>query len=353
MRIPIAVRASGLVTALGYNAPSTLAALRAGISGVMTRAWADREGGEPYRCARIVLPQRWTGVELLADLVAPAIVECLQVCREETLSEIPLLIGTAHPSRPGRPEMIESQLLDALAERLDAPLHPASRIYPAGQFGCAQALIDAQTLIAAEHARYVLIAGVDSYIDHETLDAYEVHRRVLCTGNFNGFLPGEAGSAVLLSAPVATGSALYVMGYGQAVETAPIDGSKPLRGEAMTQAVRNALEMAGVTMSDIAFRLSDLSGEHYKFKEAMFVAMRLDRSERRKTLDMWHPIEYLGEIGAAILPCLLGWTEHAMRMKYAPGRHVLCHVGSDTGERAAFVLQSGIKDNDIGREVTL
>jgi 3-oxoacyl-[acyl-carrier-protein] synthase-1 len=55
---------------------------------------------------------------------------------------------------------------------------------------------------------------------------------------------------------------------------------------------------------------------------------------------MWHPIEHLGEVGAAILPCLLAWAAHAMREGYAPGGRALCHVGSDTGERAALVVRA-------------
>ena len=88
----------------------------------------------------------------------------------------------------------------------------------------------------------------------------------------------------------------------------------------------------------MAFRITDLSGEHYKFKEALFVLTRLDREPRSQILDLWHPIEYLGEVGAAILPCLLAWTMHARDHKYAPGRLALCHVGNDNGQRAAMIL---------------
>ena len=92
-------------------------------------------------------------------------------------------------------------------------------------------------------------------------------------------------------------------------------------------------------MRDVALRVTDLSGEHYKFKEAAFVAGRLDTSARSTPLDLWHPIQYLGEVGAAILPCLLAQALHAGRFGYAPGPISLCHVGSDAGERAALVAK--------------
>jgi 3-oxoacyl-[acyl-carrier-protein] synthase I len=341
MSVRLSVQASGMVTALGYNAPATLAALRAGLSGVRTQAWADLGGGEPYRCARVALPQRWGGVALLADLLAPALHECLQAAALPSLAAVPLLVGVSHPSRPGRAPGIEDRLLQALAERLEvAEPHPLSRVYPAGQTGCAQALHDAHALIAAGQAQQVIVAGVDSLVDRETLVAYDTGRRLLSTGNFNGFLAGEAGSALLVGTAQAGAGSTWLTGSGLAVESAVIDGTQPLQGLGLTDAVRGALRSAGLAMADVDWRLSDLSGEHYKFKEAMFVAMRLDRAERDEPLAMWHPIEYLGEIGAAILPCLLAWAGHAMHEDYGPGRTALCHVGSDAGERAAFVLQS-------------
>jgi 3-oxoacyl-[acyl-carrier-protein] synthase-1 len=92
-------------------------------------------------------------------------------------------------------------------------------------------------------------------------------------------------------------------------------------------------------LKDVAWRLTDLSGEHYKFKEAAFTAGRLNGGERETPLDLWHPIEYLGEIGAAVLPCLLAQAMDAARQGYAPGPLALCHVGSDAGQRAAMVVQ--------------
>jgi len=345
MSMRLSVQATGMVTALGYNAPSTLAALRAGLSGVRTQAWADQGGGEPYRCARVALPQRWSGVALLADLLAPAVHECLQAlvptAAQASLASVPLLVGVSDPSRPGRTPGIEQQLLPALAERLElAAPHPLSRVYPGGQTGCAQALQDAQALIAAGQARHVIVAGVDSLVDRETLVAFDTNRRLLSTGNFNGFLAGEAGCAVLVGAADAGSASTWLTGSGHAVETAVIDGTQPLQGLGLTDAVRAALRSAGLALADVDWRLSDLSGEHYKFKEAMFVAMRLDRGERDEPLAMWHPIEYLGEIGAAVLPCLVAWARHAMHEGYGPGRTALCHVGSDAGGRSAFVLQS-------------
>jgi 3-oxoacyl-[acyl-carrier-protein] synthase I len=337
MSASLTVVASGMVTALGYNAPSTLAAMRAGVSGLRSSAWADDESGEPVRCARVSLPQRRGGSALLADLVAPAIHECLAAA---PVADVPLLIGVAHPERVGRPANLDDRLLSQIHTRLGITGHRESKIFAADEAGCGLALYQAQRLVESGRAQYVVVAGVDSFLDRATLDAFVERRRLLTPTNFNGFLPGEAGTAVLVAAASAAVGGLKIAGLGWAQETATIGDTKPLRGAGLTAAVKAALGNAGIGMADIAFRVTDLSGEHYKFKEAMFAAMRLDHSPREHPLDLWHPIEYLGQIGAAVLPCILAWTSHALHLGYAPGPHALCHIGSDDGQRWALVAHA-------------
>jgi 3-oxoacyl-[acyl-carrier-protein] synthase-1 len=337
--IALAVTGAGMVTAVGYNAPASLAALRAGISGIATQAWQDPLSGEPFRCARVSLPQRWGGARLFADLVAPAILECLQAAGEDALQSIPILLGISEPNRAGRPPGLEREILDVLHGRLGCTGNKYSRVFPAGQTGCAQAMLAAQNLIEARRAHAVVIAGVDSFVERVTLESYAYRRRILSPANFNGFLPGEAGTAVLVTALPPQFGGIRITGCGFAQELATIEDTKPFRGEGMTRAVRTALQGAGVDYERISLRVSDVSGEHYKFKEALFAAMRMENGPRAESPDLWHPIEFLGEIGAAILPCLFAWVAHAIRLDYAPGVKVLCHVGNDAGERAAFVVE--------------
>jgi len=337
MRPRLVVQASGLVTALGYNAPATLAALRAGISAVRETPWSDHVSGEPLKGTRVSLPQWWFGVGMLADLVAPAIHECLTAAGSVPASEIPILVSVSPADRPGRPERLDHALLDELHARLDLPPHPRSRLFPCAQAGGVQALLAAREIIARNEARQVIVAGVDSFLHTDTLDAFMARRRLMTPSNSNGFYPGEAGAAVLIGT-ASDGDVLEILGIGIDHEPAGIDSTRAFRGSGMTAACRQALAEAGVGLCDVAYRLTDLSGEHYKFKEAHFVAGRLDSATRSGPLDLWHPIEYLGEIGAAILPCLLAQALHAGQEGYAPGPRTLCHVGSDAGERGAVVV---------------
>ena len=352
----LAVVASGLVSAVGYNAPASLAALRAGISGVRGIGHRDRHSGAPLRCARVSLPQRGAGVDLLVDLLAPAVHECLMAAQPLRLGQIPLLIGVSAPDRPARPADLDTRLLAALCARLGGTAHPASQLYAADQIGAALALMQAQRLLASQRAGCVIVAGVDSFLDPKMLDAYNERRRLLTDLNVNGFLGGEAGAAVLVvaadadadvdvdadtDAPDLSGKAggLRITGWGAAEESATIESTAPLRAQALTTAIKTALGAAARSMPEVDFRITDLSGEHYKFKEALFAAIRLDDQPRAQALPLWHPIEFIGEVGAAIGPCLLAWAAHAFEHGYAPGPVALCHLGSDAGGRAALVLE--------------
>lgn len=338
----LAVQSCGMVTALGYNAEATLAALRAGVSAVEELPWVDFETGQPLRGARVALPQWDEGLDKLADLGATAIEECLRKGRVDTAlrHQVPLLLGVAAPDRAGRIPDLEQDLLDAICDRLEQAVPRHSRVFAQDQAGCAHALVLAHRLLHEDCVHDVVVAGVDSYLRTDTLEDYRERRRLMTATNSNGFFPGEAACAVLVSrAGQGASDELAIAGFGLAHEQATIESTTGLRAEGLTTAVTQALRTAGVPLKDVAWRLTDLSGEHYKFKEAAFVAGRLNGGERAVPLGLWHPIEYLGEIGAAILPCLVAWAWHALRHGYAPGPLALCHIGSDAGERAALVVR--------------
>jgi 3-oxoacyl-[acyl-carrier-protein] synthase-1 len=337
----VAVTASGLVTAVGFNADSTLAAVRAGVSGVKKVNLWDYESGQYISGARVELPQWWEGIEKLADLVSPAILECYSAAEALDPTQIPVLIGLPGPDRPLRDPDLDQRVLELVAHRLGGKLHPESRAIPHGQVSGVVGLAEARESFRTARYPACIIAGVDSFLNRWVAREYFKRRRLLTPGNSNGFIPGEAGSAVLLRPSEAVrGPSLEVLGLGLARESATIESDEPLRGDGLTEALGGALSEAGLTIFDAAYRITDLNGEQYKFKEAMIAAMRFEQgSRRRKRFELWHPIEYVGDIGAAIGPCVLALALHAGLHSYAPGPIALCHFGSDAGERAAAVVR--------------
>jgi 3-oxoacyl-[acyl-carrier-protein] synthase-1 len=190
------------------------------------------------------------------------------------------------------------------------------------------------------------VAAVDSLVQQNLTEYYLDQRRMLTPRNSNGFSPGEAGSAVLVSSVVGSPAGeLQILGTGMGQENATIGLEEPLRGDGLTQAIGEAFRDAEVRIEDVHYRITDLNGEHYKFKEMIVAMMRYERKPKPKLFDLWHPIEYIGDVGAAIGPIVLGVALHAGQKSYGVGPTVLCTFGNDNGERAAIVVHFQTRDN--------
>ncbi|KQP22423.1 hypothetical protein [Pseudorhodoferax sp. Leaf267] len=335
----ISVVASGLVTAIGFNAAACLAALRAKISGVKTEKLYDLQAGQYLRAARVRLPQWWEGIGKLAELLAPAIAECMDAADGVDSARIPVLLCLPEPGPPDRLGGTPAQLVAALQARLGRPLSPLSRTLAQGQVSAVAALVHARALLAQNDCAYCIVAGVDSFLRQSVVDAYIAPRRVMTASNSNGFFPGEAASAVLLRQSRPDGPELRLLGLGLGREAATIASDLPLQAKGLCAAVQGALGEASVAFHDVDYRIADANGEHYKFKEATLLVGRLMRKRKPERFELWHPVESLGEIGAAIGPAALAQALHAGLHGYAPGPTVLCHFGSDGGDRAAAVLR--------------
>ena len=94
-------------------------------------------------------------------------------------------------------------------------------------------------------------------------------------------------------------------------------------------------------MHEIDYRIADLSGEQYRFKEASLALSRLIRAKREQQA-LWHPADCVGETGAAAVPLMLGVALTAARKRYAPGPMGLLQAANDDGRRIALVLDGGM-----------
>jgi 3-oxoacyl-[acyl-carrier-protein] synthase-1 len=290
--------------------------------------------------AEVQLEKAWRGVTRLAGLLAGSIRECFDFIPTLPPEEIPVLIGVAEHGRAGRLPDLDTLLLPSLETILQCRLNSESRLVPLGRISGALAIREAVRLITAKRARYVVVAGVDSYLSGATLASFGQRGRLLTAGSSNGFIPGEAAAAVLV-ADDSDYCGLKILSLGLADEAATIGGEKPLRADGLTRAHGQALAGAGLPMENIAYRLSTLSGEQYFFKEMELATSRLLRN-RHEFMDLWHPADSIGETGAAAVPVCIGVAWMASRKFYAPGRYVLASASSDDEMRAAMVLDGGV-----------
>ena len=105
----------------------------------------------------------------------------------------------------------------------------------------------------------------------------------------------------------------------------------------MTEAYRLAMDQAGVTLAQVDYRIADLIGEQYFFKQSALAALRLERG-RKEFQDLWSPAESLGNIGAAVVPMIIGMALVAQQKGYCGGTPVLIKASADDGACRAAVF---------------
>jgi 3-oxoacyl-[acyl-carrier-protein] synthase-1 len=334
-----------MVTGVGFNTPASCAAIRVGITGfVETKFMFD---GEFIQGCPVPLETPYRGRQKLIEMAAVAIEEAVEplLIERYATERVPLLLCLSEPDRPGRFAELDDTFLSDISERLKRRFHAQSAVIAGGRVGGVKALTRARQIIDRDaQIQRVLVCGVDTFLVAGTLNHYHEQRRLLTAGNSDGFIPGEAACAVVLGPTGDNSQAIIaVTGIGLGKEPAPIDSGLPLRADGLVAAIKQAVHDADADYPEMAYRLTDNSGEQYGFKETVLAMTRVVRPTKPK-FDIEHPADCIGEVGAAIVPALLAVANMAERKSYAPGRFmgdvVLCHVGADCTDRAAFILRA-------------
>jgi 3-oxoacyl-[acyl-carrier-protein] synthase-1 len=338
MSTPVAVRSVGLVTSVGTTAASACAAIRANVRNPSETRYAAASG--EWLVAHQVPLAGVQGLARLAQMTASAIEECLHDVPPDAWSGIPLVLCVAERERPGRLDGLEDSLAAQVESLLGAGFDAArSLVVPHGRVAFAVAFQHARRLLEEDGAGAVLVAGADSMLCWPTLSAYAAAGRLLSAQNSNGFMPGEGAGAMLLVKPDGH-PRLACTGLGFAMESAHFDSGEPLRADGLAQAIRAATADAGLQVHDLDYRITDLSGEQYYFKEATLALARLLRRTKPE-FDIWHPAECIGEAGALAGMAGVAVAHFACTKGYSRGDNVLLHAANDAGPRAAVIMQYG------------
>jgi len=218
-----------------------------------------------------------------------------------------------------------------------------ARIFQVGHSGGFLAVQAALFAIREGREEMSIVLGADSYLDPEILHRLEEAGRLKCTANSSGFIPGEAGAAILLEslghadargAPVLSA----VEAGGTAFEGNTVLSGETSVGEGLEAAIRAGL--GGCDGEKIGWIASDLNGESYRATEWGYCQARLT-SALEDELRIWHPADCLGDIGAATGPVLISLVSQAFRRGYSPSNRCLLLTSSDGGERSALIVGAG------------
>ncbi len=340
MSAALHIRATGMVTAVGLDCASSAAAMRARLDGFRETRFLG-PGGEWLIGAPVPLPRNWIGTKRLAHLGAGAIADIFRKVPDAEFG-CALILCLPEADRPGQPIRDAAAFARQLAEVADLPGGMKAHVVAHGRPSGFVALDRARRLLAEGKAENVLILGVDSYLTTLSIAHYIAEARLLGPGNANGFIPGEAAAAVLCSAR----GPLRLTGLGLAREEAFIyngldeDGlHRPLRGDGMTAAYKAAMDEANVDLAHVEYRISDLIGEQYWFKQTSLASLRLERG-RTPFQDLWSPGENVGNVGSAVVPLMVGMALTAAEKGYDMGSPVLIEASADDGACGAAVLHA-------------
>lgn len=340
MSAPLHIRAAGMVTAVGLDCASAAAALRARLDGFCETRFAA-PGGEWLTGAPVQLPRNWIGEKRLAHLAAGAIVDAFSQA-PEAQDGCALILCLPEKDRPGRPIRDDAgfarQVLDCAGLSAATKTHVVAHGRPSGFV----ALEQARRLLAENRAAHVLILGVDSYLTAQSVAHYLAEGRLLTPENANGFIPGEAAATVLCS----RAGPLRLSGLGLSREKAFIynrldeEGlDRPLRADGMTAAYQAAFAQSGRRHSDIGIKIGDLIGEAFWFRQTALAMLRTQR-ELSDVQPIWPVAASLGNIGAAVVPLMLGWAFEAKRKGYGGTLPILIEASSDDGACAAAIAEA-------------
>lgn len=333
---------TGMVCPVGLSAAAACAAMRAGIAKFDELPYRDNQGQRIVGASVPGLAPTLRRDQRLLEMLTLALSDCLGEQLSIATSRIPLLVGLAEEGRPGGGAALAETVLKQIQVKLNLKFHPEySRVLPKGHTAGFEALHIVRELLQDSDVPACLVCGVDSHINASSLLWLDQHWRLKTAANQHGLIPGEGAAAAMLQRAPAVGTAAEIIGLGFGKEKTHVISEEPLLGLGLAKAAQTALGEAKLGFHDLDWRISDVSGEQYGFKELALVEGRLARVVRKIPQPVWHCADSIGDSGAAAGIAQLIVADRAFRKGYAPGKNAIGLTSSVPGDRAAAIIRRG------------
>jgi 3-oxoacyl-[acyl-carrier-protein] synthase-1 len=343
---PIVVTGVGLVTAVGRDAPSTTAAIRADITLLRKiPEFVTPEGAEATCGAAIGITDDRSGSDRLLSMAIFALQEALAQAEERSDLELDracLLLGLAPSKRPSY-EPFEASDLATLLEAADCTELAKTHTIETGHTAGLRAIAAAADRLRDQELSCCIVGAVDSLLDYPILSWLDDSGRLKTDRRDHGFIPGEAAAFLVIErAHDARARGAHVLASilakGFSVEPHPLGSPIPSRAEGLTQALRIACATTAGAGS-LRGVLCDLNGELYRMREWAMARGRALPELAADTL-LWHPADCYGDLGAASGAALAAIAATAFDRGWLDGP-LLVSCSADEGDRGALVLGKG------------
>lgn len=342
--LPLAVTAAAALTAVGDGVDQTCSSIRAGIKGFKAHAFfqpavrEEQDERQPLIAAPApgIDPAR-AAAPRLVDLLLPVLSELMERGHVERrqLAEHALLVALPEPDEATAKWNLEKEFLPELTARSGLAFKHVA-VNRTGRAGMLELLADAANLFAERTMQRAIVAGVDSYLTADRLAYLDRTQRLKSPRNVDGFIPGEAASALLVVpasrlSPRGPPALATVTASGRGLEPQPFTSERQSTGRGLCEALRTAQG------GPAACVLCDLNGESYRsFEWGLALARAGDLLGNIERLV--HPAINHGDIGAASGGVLAAAAIAGFTRGYAPAGDALLFATSDGPARAAARL---------------
>jgi 3-oxoacyl-[acyl-carrier-protein] synthase-1 len=345
----VIVVGGGMMTPVGLSALETAASARSRVQRFTNIEWRDSlfnnftvgivpEDGLPDLDPALEnLPLSYREARMLR-LAAVPLQEAL-IALPNAVGAIPLLLGL-----PELQTTVPLNTADFLA-RLITQTKPSvelsrSKAFSQGRASGLLAVNEAIELLMHHRAEFVLVGGVDTYVDLYIMGTLDMHKRVRTDVNPDGFTPAEGAGFILLTrAEVAKEYDLSglarIAGCSPGREPGHIYTDEPYRGEGLAETFESLFADVN-TGPPIGCVYASFNGEHYWAKE-FGVAMLRHRSRFTDDYQTEHPADCFGDVGAACGPVMLALACLGIKEGYRRSP-ALVFCSSDYGDRAAVLI---------------
>ena len=333
--------------AVGLTASSAAAAIRAGISRIIEHPFfEDEDGGRIFGACDPSLDYTTVGVERISQLAQLGLRQISE--KLAAMDALPLDIDVllALPEvRPGFGADAAARVTHWLTSQ-PLPTKRSVRIAHVGEghAGALAALKVAADLVSSGEHDIVIVGGVDSYFDADTIKWLDTRRLLARPGQRSGFPPGEAAAFIAVASERACErrgidslGRLHRIACTQ--ETRDPGGDVGPLGEALGDAILQAVRGLNPPSELITDAYGDINGEVARNHDWGFAVLR-SAPYFRDASDYITAASECGDVGAATgaLGCVLA-TE-AWKFKKAQGPRALVWAGSWKGLRAAAVIEA-------------
>lgn len=345
----ISIIGIGMMTPVGDSAAMTSVSVQAGISAYqassiynkrfqpMTMALTPEDALPPLHEELEKVPGLTSRQRRMFRLADKAIAQALSASKSPIS---PPLFLAGPETIPDCPKPIDDSFLMHLHRQAKGGFNLGkSKLLAQGRASGIEVITQAWSTLSSGSEPFVLVGGVDTYLDLYLLGTLDMDNRILADGVMDGFAPGE-GAAFLLLASVETVEKYSLKPLANICQPALADepghrySQTPYKGDGLSQAMTAAL--SGLKGEKVNTVFSTMNGENLHAKEWGVANIR-NQAALSEKLRFEHPADCYGDPGAAAGPIMIGLAAMGMNEGHVQGPS-LVYCSSEHEKRGAVCL---------------